>query len=142
MKKLKAIMMLYMVSCLFVLSSCSATREQDSEEGIKQYCEQYVSQYEVLENGNDDTIMVSITAPDFGVIVKKIVSESDNKEVTIGSIKKKIEENPECIKKYSFSVNRENNDEIKDAFLRELSKDLIVDAIKNSKYNEDWSVDE
>lgn len=142
MRKLKAMMIVYMVSCVFILSSCSATREQDSEDGIKQYCEQYVSQYEVLENGDNDTIIVSVTAPDFGGIVKKIVSESDNKEVTFGSIKKKIEENPKCIKKYSFSVNRVNNDEIKDAFFRELSKDLIICAIKNSNNNEDWSVDE
>ena len=131
--------MLVLSLCLGILSSCGADKKGDNE-GIKEYCQKYVSDYKILEEKEEGEIVVSVTAPDFSNIVEAIVNEG-KENIEIEDIEKAVKDNPDCEKKYVFSVCSEEKEEIEEKFFEKLSEELIIDAIQKIEYREKWSVE-
>lgn len=127
---------------LVMLLSCRRYNKGDDSDAVKRYCENYASEYEILEKGNNGAVKVSINAPDFKSIMSLIIEKKNNQDITVNDIEKAVEKHPECKKEYKFWTDGEENNEIKKDFLEIVSKDLIVEAIKNVEYTEEWSVEE
>lgn len=136
--KLKALGLISLT--LVMLSSCEILKKEDDSNRLRKYCEKYTSEYEVVEKKEDGAIMVKIDAPDFKSIIEDILFENGKKDVTVDDIEKAVDEYPDYNKEYKFWVNCD--DEVERGFLNEISEELIVEAIKNIDYTEEWSADE
>lgn len=140
MKKLGAFILIGL--SLLLLSSCGKFNKEDNRDAMKSYCENYTSKYEIIEHGQDGAVMVNISAPNFTDIVSLILEENNNHDITVKDIERAVKEHPECKKEYIFWADEEKNDEIKKEFLEKVSEELMIEAIKNVEYTEEWSVEE
>lgn len=127
---------------LVMLSSCGISKKEDNSNALKKYCEKYVSEYEVIEEKENGSIMVSVNAPDFKNIAEAIMAENGENDITVNDIEKIVNEYPDYKKEYKFWVDANEKDEVEKGFLSEISEELIVDAIKNIDYTEEWSAEE
>lgn len=127
---------------IVMLSSCSIFNKKDSSDAIKRYYENYASKYEIIEQGQDGAVRVNICAPDFKSIVSLIIEENNNQDIIVNDIERVVKEHPELKKEYIFWVDEEERDEIKKEFLEKISEEMMMEAIKNVKYTEEWSVEE
>lgn len=140
MRKLGAFVLIGL--SLVMLSSCGIFNKEDGRDAMKRYCENYTSKYEIIEQGQDGAVMVTISAPDFKSIVSLIIEENNNQDISVNDIERAVEEHPECKKEYIFWAEDEESDEIKKEFLEKVSEELMIEAIKNVEYKEEWSVEE
>lgn len=127
---------------LVVLSSCGISKKEDDGNALKKYCEKYASEYEVIEQKENGAIMVSINAPDFKSVTEAIMAENGENDITVNDIEEIVNEYPDYKKEYKFWVDADEKDEVEKGFLNEISEELIVDAIKNVDYTEEWSAEE
>lgn len=127
---------------LVMLSSCGITKKEDNSNALKKYCEKYVLEYEVIEEKENGAIMVSVNAPDFKNVAEAIMAENGENDITVNDIEKIVNEYPNYKKEYKFWVDANEKDEVEKGFLSEISEELIVDAIKNIDYTEEWSAEE
>ena len=70
------------------------------------------------------------------------MSEEGQKEVNVAELKKIIKENSDCKKEYIVDVEIQEVGAIEDAFLKQISYELVISAIKDVEYEERWSVEE
>lgn len=127
---------------LVMLSSCGITKKEDNSNALKKYCEKYALEYEVIEEKENGAIMVSVNAPDFKNVAEAIMAENGENDITVNDIEKIVNEYPNYKKEYKFWVDANEKDEVEKGFLSEISEELIVDAIKNIDYTEEWSAEE
>ena len=134
----------YVLLLLFLgmlgLSACSSEKEENSNDDVKNFCKQYASDYTFIES-KDETCVVSVEAPDFEKIVK-ILLEDGEQELNADLLQEVIENNPDCTKEYIVNVENEDTLVIEEAFLEQVSYELMVAAIQNVEYEEKWSVEE
>ncbi|MGN0408912.1 MAG: hypothetical protein ACI4E3_00745 [Candidatus Fimousia sp.] len=142
MKRCKLRGILFIGLSLVILSSCGIFRDENDSKSMKKYCEKYVSEYKVMEKKDNGSVMISVNAPDFKRMLEVIIEENEEKDITVDDIEKVAKKYPDYKKEYKFWVDTEEDDEIKKAFLNEVSKELIVEAIKNVEYTDEWSVEE
>lgn len=86
--------------------------------------------------------MVSVNAPDFKNVAEAIMAENGENDITVNDIEKIVNEYPDYKKEYKFWVDADEKDEVEKGFLSEISEELIVDAIKNIDYTEEWGAEE
>ena len=86
--------------------------------------------------------MVSVNAPDFKSVTEAIMAENGENDITVNDIEEIVNEYPDYKKEYKFWVDTDEKDEVEKGFLNEISEELIVDAIKNVDYTEEWSAEE
>lgn len=141
MRKSKLGALLLIGLSLAMLSSCGKINKEDDIDAVKKYCENFASKYEILDKGENGNVMMSINAPDFKSIMEFIIEEKKGQNITADDIEKAVEEHPECKKEYIFWSDGEGNNEIIKDFLEIVSEELIVEAIKNVEYTEEWSVE-
>lgn len=137
--KLEAVVMIGL--SLAILTSCG-TSEKEKDDALKNYCEKYASEYEVIEQMENGAIMVSVNAPDFKSVTEAIMAENGENDITVNDIEEIVNEYPDYKKEYKFWVDTDEKDEVEKGFLNEISEELIVDAIKNVDYTEEWSAEE
>jgi len=134
----------YILLILFVgmlgLSACGSANEESSNDEMRTLCKQYASDYTFIEN-NDEMCVVSVEAPDFEKIVK-ILLEDGEQELNAELLKEVIENNPDCKKEYIVNAEREDTLVIEEAFLEQVSYELMIAAIQNVEYEEKWDVEE
>lgn len=140
MRKLGALVLIGL--SLVMLSSCGTFNKEDDRDAMKRYYENFTSKYEIIERGQDGAVIVKISAPDFKSIVSHIIEENNNQDISVNDIEKAVEEHPECEKEYIFGADDEDSDKIKKEFLEKVSEELIIEAIKNVEYVEEWSAEE
>lgn len=139
-RKLGALVMIGL--SIVMLLSCGISKKEDNSNALKKYCEKYVSEYEIIEEKENGSIMVTVNAPDFKSITEVIMAEKGENDITVNDIEKIINEYPDYKKEYKFWVDADEKDEIEKGFLNEISEELIVEAIKNVDYTEEWSAEE
>lgn len=122
------------VAGAFLLTYLKNKSTESDEDAIKNYCVQYASDYEIIDNSNNSEIQINVTAPDFSSIVAILAEE--NREITLRELEKTVEEHSELKKNYNFSVKSEKADDIENAFIEEVLYDLMVNAISNTEYAE------
>lgn len=128
------------VVCLLCLSACGTEEKSESNGEVKNFCKQYASEYTVIESESDKCV-VSVEAPDFQKIVE-IMLEEGKEDISAETLEETIEKNSDCKKEYIVSVESEEMDVIEEAFLEQVSYELMVAAIKDVEYEEKWSVEE
>ena len=139
------IMLFFVISSLALSACASANKKEENqktEEELKSYCADYSSEYEVLESEENGASKISVEAPDFRTIIKIVLDEKGVHDITVHEIEETAKMHPEYTKEYLFVVDDESEDEIKKRFLEEVSKDLIIEAIENTEYKEEWSAEE
>lgn len=143
MNRVKLLMII--IISVSTLSSCGILCNKNKEnniDSVKSYCEKYASEYDVIESGDNGAVQVSVEAPDFCKIVENIIGESGDQSVTVSEIEDEVNRYPEYTKEYNFWVDKEEDSEIRKAFLDEVSKELIIYAIRNTEFKDEWSVEE
>lgn len=141
MNKNKFVVLILLELCLIILSSCSEQYKSDDNDEVKKYCEKYALEYKIIEKKEDD-VMVSINAPDFKKIMDVLMEEKHNEDITANDIEKAVERYPDYKKDYIFWTDDKENNKIKKEFLEKVSEELMVEAIKNVKYEETWGIEE
>lgn len=137
---LKSNLLVAGVMCLLCLSACGIEEKSESNGEVKNFCKQYASEYTVIESENEKCI-VSVEAPDFQRIVE-ILLEEGKEDISAEALEETIEKNSDCKKEYIVSVESEEKNVIEEAFLEQVSYELMVAAIKDVEYEEKWSVEE
>ncbi len=148
---------------LYVLSGCSAAgkfsegflngtpfsgttqgknaSEQDitEEEGarIREYCSSYVFAYNAKTNADGEGIMVELSAPDFAAITGILYEE--NAALSRDSIMRMTDKRKDLVREYSFPARGNSKDDVRQAFLTELSNQLVFAALSGEEYSEEWS---
>lgn len=149
MKRITWVVFLFFI---WTLSSCRMNSkeieeskdviETDDNSILRNYCANYASDYTIAENGEDATVLVSIEAPDFKAVIEQIIDEKVGSDITVQDLEEVVKSDPENVKKYVFTVNSLDKGEIEKGFIDEVSKDLIVAAIVNTDFTEEWSTEE
>lgn len=113
-----------------------------SKETFDDLLNSYVSNYKMLEENDDGTTTIEITAPDFEEIIK-ILSKTDNIEnVDSELLLKTIKDHPDCQKNYKIFVEKNNIQEIEKKFLQQVSYELIVSAMERIDLNKGEGAEE
>ena len=73
-------------------------------------------------------------------IYDEAVQNSSETDIEID--KKIIEEYPYLEKEYVFNVSEKENESIKEAFLQQMTWELMCEAIKQTVFTEEWSAEE
>lgn len=138
--QMKKYILLLLIFGILGLSACSSKKQENSNDEVKDFCKQYASDYTLVQS-KDEMCVVSVEAPDFEKIVQ-ILLEDGQQEINVQLLKKVIENNPDCTKEYLVNVESEDISAIKEAFLGQVSYELMVAAIQDVKYEDKWSVEE
>lgn len=134
-KRKQRITIVLMLLVSIILVSCGKSKQNERKE-IQEYCSSYAEKYEILEKAEDTVILVNVEAPDFKKIAEVMIK--DKKEMTSENLEKTARKYPKYQKEYQFLVDENEIEEIKEKFLQETSKNLIIEAIKNTNCTEEW----
>lgn len=78
-----------------------------------------------IEELDDGTVEVTLTAPDYVSLVKLLAGE--NKDVLSGElIAKAVKNNPETVKEYTFTASSSAEADIKNALMEQISYELVA----------------
>ena len=121
---------LAMVVVVFLLSILTACRNDSSQQTINEMCRDYVKNYEVVKTKDDGSVEVKMTAPDFTKSAKYAYEVDSSVPLDAKSLKKAIEEIPDNSKEYVLVAEEDNQKAIEDAFIDQVSYDLIVAAFE------------
>lgn len=131
-------------SILLILTSCGSLHknEDNNDELMNDYFEGFVSEYDVIETSDNGSVHISLEAPDLCKICESIYAETGNQDITVSAIADEVKNHPDYQKIYDFWVNSEDDTEIREALLNQVSEELIKASIQNIKYSEEWSAEE
>lgn len=107
---------------------------------VEDYCWSEVTEYEVEETNEDGTATVSVSAPDFCQLAEMLMGEE--KVVTEEALLDAMMNTSVDTRIYSIRVEDTTEEVVKEAFYEQVVYELIIEAIKNIEYTEEWSVDE
>ena len=107
---------------------------------LEDYCWSEVIQYEVEDTNEDGMTTVSVSAPDFSQLAENLMEEE--KVVTEEALLDTMLNTSVDTRTYSFRVEDTTEEVVKEAFYEQVVYELIIEAIKNIEYTEEWSVDE
>lgn len=139
MGKGKIISVLILCGILILFTGC--LKEDKEDNGLDDFCKEYISEYSIIQENDDGTFVVSVMAPDMASIMENMSENSQEKDIDVDDLEDMIKDYPNY-KEYVFVVNELTNSEIQDKFSDEIAKDLVISAIKNIEYNETWSAEE
>lgn len=132
MKKILAVIMV--IIALLSLSACT----DNSRERLKEICKKYSQKYTSTKIESENKYKIEIKSPDFNKISEIIVEDSNSSEIDVDRIEDEIENHPEYQKSYTFEVDDCSQDKIDSGYYNQISKELIVKAISNVKFEEEW----
>ena len=133
MKGLLALLMAIMM--VFLLVACGETKTEDTitedtlsadtkRVAIADDCWEHVTNLNVVEQG-DGTVEVTLTAPDYVSLVKLLAGEN-NDTISSEYIEKAVNNNPNCVKKYTFTASSSAETDVKNALMEEISYELVA----------------
>ena len=139
--KIKKIILAYVFIIAITFTACG--NERNENEKVKNYFLDYVTEYEVKERLDDGSLKISILAPDVIEIANKMLdSEKNDNELSLKKIKKLIKKHPDIKKEYIIESRDENIENIENAFLKEISDELILEALNSVEYTDDMEVND
>lgn len=104
------------------------------EMNVNALCSMYTEKYEVISKKENGSCEIKVSAPDFVSIVLDM--QKNNVRPSVSAIQKKAKENQSRTREYIFTVSQESSEEINEKFAEQVSYDLMIAAIKSTKYNE------
>ena len=139
--KSKEIIFLLLCWLLILFAGCSKQNKGDNNSN--DLLTQYISDYTIKQENDDGTTEISITAPDFETIIKSVVIDKQESEISIENINNLVKKYPDCKKEYVVIVSDLSDKEEIEAVLNDrIAEELIKSAIINIEYKEEWSTEE
>ncbi len=124
---MKKVVMILLGLALILCTACG--NQETEEKEIDDFYRQYAEQYEVLEEKEDGTIEIQVTAPDFVEIVGNLLQEYDAEELDVTVMQDAVQNQEVATKKYVFTVEEMEQETIEEAFLDEVSYEMMIAAI-------------
>lgn len=78
-----------------------------------------------VEELDDGTVEVTLTAPDYVSLVKLLAGESGD-AITGEHITRAVKNNPETVKEYTFTASSSEETDIKNALMEQISYELVA----------------
>ena len=135
---MKKIIMLFIL--IGILGACGKQKVSNQEKEIQNIYDEAVQNYEIIGDEGEEGHTVRVNAPDLIAIYGEISGNSSETDIEID--KKIIEEYPYLEKEYVFNVSEKENESIKEAFLQQMTWELMCEAIKQTVFTEEWSAEE
>ena len=135
---MKKIIMLFIL--IGILGACGKQKVSNQEKEIQNIYDEAVQNYEIIGDEGEEGYTVRVNAPDLIAIYGEISGNSSETDIEID--KKIIEEYPYLEKEYVFNVSEKENESIKEAFLQQMTWELMCEAIKQTVFTEEWSAEE
>ncbi len=95
----------------------------------------YIEDYNVEEQLNDGSAIITVQAPDFSQLILKVSGEVDYQDVSDIDLANAVKENPELVKQYTMSVEKLDKENIEKAFSSQIAYELLIQAIEQSGEN-------
>lgn len=140
MNKLKFLKMSMLFVCAGVLTACGQQEISDRKKDINEIYNQAIQNYEVIQEDSSEGYEICVNVPDLIAIYDEISGHLQETDVEID--KEVIEKYPDLEKKYIFNVPELEDEFIKEAFLQQITGELMCEAIKQTVITEEWSVEE
>ena len=135
---MKKIIMLFIL--IGILGACGKQKVSNQEKEIQNIYDEADQNYEIIGDEGEEGYTVRVNAPDLIAIYGEISGNSSETDIEID--KKIIEEYPYLEKEYVFNVSEKENESIKEAFLQQMTWELMCEAIKQTVFTEEWSAEE
>lgn len=103
---------------------------------IREYCGQFTSDSQVEVANPDGTAQISLSAPNFAHAVSLLFTQNPAQAITKDALRIYVNGHPEDSIEYRFTADSQSPEDVKDAFLSEVSRELVVDAITQTEYFE------
>lgn len=107
---------------------------------VKEYCWSKVVQYDIEETEEDGMATVTVLAPDFCQIATVLMNEG--RDITEEALIDAMLNTSADTKTYSIMVEDTTEETVKEAFYEQVAYELMLEAIKNIEYTEEWSDEE
>lgn len=140
MNKLEFLKMSMLFVCAGVLTACGQQEISDRKKDINEIYNQAIQNYEVIQEDSSEDYEVCVNVPDLIAIYDEISGHLQETDVEID--KEVLEKYPDLEKKYIFNVPKLEDEIIKEAFLQQITGELMCEAIKQTVITEEWSVEE
>lgn len=124
---MKKVVMILLGLALILCTACG--NQETEEKEIDDFYKQYAEQYEVLEEKEDGTMEIQVTAPDFVEIVGNLLQEYDAEELDVTVMQDAVQNQEVATKKYVFTVEEMKQETVEEAFLDEVSYEMMIAAI-------------
>lgn len=128
------------LSVIFI-TACGNGRVEKEGGDVKEYLEEYAMDYEVIKEENNKK-QLKIKAPDFPKVITVMSKDGEEKEIRKTDLEEAVKDYPEYKKEYIIWVEDTSQEQIEEQFLQEVSKELIIEAIKDIEYTEQWGAGE
>lgn len=129
----KKLGVLLLILILVIFPACG--NGESEEKAIDEFYKQYATEYEVLKEQEDGGAQIQVTAPDFAKIVDSLLQDHKAQEIDSALMQSEIESQPDATKDYIFEVDHIEEEEIGEAFLDQVSQELMVSAITKLELN-------
>ena len=129
----KKLGVLLLILILVIFPACG--NGESEEKAIDEFYKQYATEYVVLKEQEDGGAQIQVTAPDFAKIVDSLLQDHKAQEIDSALMQSEIESQPDATKDYIFEVDHIEEEEIGEAFLDQVSQELMVSAITKLELN-------
>lgn len=126
---------LFLVLCMLVLA---LTACGNNDKPVDEYCWEQASDYTIVSENDDGSVIVSLMAPDYAQLIQTILTEDSDAEISVESLSDAIKDYPEAVKEYIISVNTTDEDAVKAVFTDQIAKELAITAISRAESKEEW----
>jgi competence protein ComGC len=131
---------LSVLGIVFIKNKNKESESESRDNKIVKILKEYADDYKVVEKGEDDSVKVSINAPDFKSIIDECMKDNEGKKVDIKEIEKAVE-NTDSFKEYTFWVDKNDRETIKQQYIDNIAEEVMVEAISNVKFEDRWDVE-
>lgn len=97
----------------------------------------YVEDYNVVEQLEDGNTIITVQAPDFSQIILKMSNEVDYQNISVTDLINAVKENPKLVKEYTISVKNLDEENVEKAFSSQIAYELLIQAIEQSEEGEE-----
>lgn len=105
---------------------------------IDEYCWNQASDYTIITENTDGSVIVTLIAPDYAQLIQNILLENSYTKVSVKSLSDAIKASPDTVKEYVISANSTDEATIKAAFNDQIAKELVIAAISRTETKEEW----
>lgn len=111
-------------------------RSDDKTE--KNYYWDQVYDYSIVSESDAGNTVVSITAPDYAALAMSILQENGGAKINSKTLSEAIDNNSIAPKEYIVQTTTTDEESIKRAFLDQVARELMIEALSRSDHTENW----
>lgn len=127
--------MLFLLICVCIIAFFLHQKRQNMT--VNEMLQNYVEDYNVVEQLEDGNTIITVRAPDFSQIILKMSNEVDYQSISLTDLINAVKENPELVKEYIISVENLDEENVEKAFSSQIAYELLIQAIEQSEEGEE-----